>query len=794
MIRNALVTSYRTIVNNKTYTVINLTGLVLGLTAAFVLLVFAINETSYNYCFSKQKQLYRIIFRDSKGTILPSGSKLVKSLLVRHFPDCKSIARVIHQQDFPDNVKVSDENTTTEIEDFICADQEIFGMLDMNFIRGGISSSSHIANRLFISEKAVQKYFHGNVKLFQPLIVSIGKYNYNMILGGIFTDLPWNSTLKADFVADLGFYEEIIKDAIPGFLPELNSYGSFSVESLCEFSEGTDVKDLSNRIPAILDEKDWKDAKINISFQPFRDIYLESADFQNNSQLQGNKLSVYTYSWLAIFILLLAGINYAILSTARSALRFKEIGVRKVLGATKRELRIQILIESVLSTLMALPLALFLLGLIDPRITHMPDYTITMHASNMLTYIVFFAVITLIIGILSGLYVSIYLAGLNPINALKARYFTPGKFNLSKVFIAFQLFITLSLLICMITIYTQIRLCYISNLSISRQNILLVQFKAPDFQKYSSIKNRLGRIGDIISCSGTGLLSLPSTSISTIKAAVPTSEKPIVIEWISIDKDFFKTLGIPIVRGRDFDTSSMSRNEIESIINEEGVKTMGYKSPVGVVVNQAKIVGITRDFNLHTLHNKINAINFLYNPYAINTLIIHYKQGREQSVIQNVQSAWEAIYPKIPFKYSFLQQELSHVYKKENNFVIAVAVFTILAFIITGMGLFGLALLISERKTKETAVRKVFGASNFQIIYQMQKEFLMYTGLATIVAIPVSWLLMDLWLKEFYYRVNISLLVMLLCVTTVTLFVSGILLVRTLKVLRANPVNALKYE
>jgi putative ABC transport system permease protein len=794
MIRNALVTSYRTIVNNKTYTIINIAGLVLGLTAAFVLIVFAINETSYNSCFPKNKQLYRAIFTDSKGVMLPSGSRFVKSLLINHIPECKSIARVVYDQFMPAKIKVTGGSKIYECSNFICADPEIFDMLDIRFSWGGSKLGIEKPNRLFISESAMKKYFNGELKLFQTIRLVVGKFQYDMTLAGIYNELPWNSTLNPDFIAGLPFYEKMLNDAMPGLLPQFNSYGDFSVESLCEFSEGTDVSALTARLPLLLNDKGWKEANITISFQPFRDIYLESANLQNNSHLSGNKLSVYTYSWLAFFILLLAGINYAILSTARSALRFKEIGVRKVLGATKKELRIQILIESVLLTFMAFPLALFLLGLIDPRITGMPDYTVTMHASNMLTYIVFFAGITLIIGILSGLYVAVYLAGLNPINALKARYYTPGKFNLSKIFIGFQLFITLSLLICMTTIYTQIRLCYISNLSISRQNIILVPLKTPDFQKYSSMKSKLGRIGDIISYSGTSLFSLPSSSIHTVKAMIPTSKEPIMIEWISIDKDFFKTLGIPIVRGRDFDTSSMRRNEIECIFNEEGIRALGYKRPVGIVVNQAKIVGVIRDFNIHTMHYRINATNFLYNPYAINTLVIHYKQGREKSVIQDVQTAWEEIYPKVPFKYSFFQQELSIVYKKENNFVIAVAVFTILAFIITGMGLFGLALLISERKTKETAIRKVFGASNVQIIYQMQKEFLLYTGLATLVAIPVSWLLMELWLKEFYYRVNVSVWVMLLCVLTVTLFVSVILLVRTLKVLRANPVNALKYE
>jgi putative ABC transport system permease protein len=175
-------------------------------------------------------------------------------------------------------------------------------------------------------------------------------------------------------------------------------------------------------------------------------------------------------------------------------------------------------------------------------------------------------------------------------------------------------------------------------------------------------------------------------------------------------------------------------------------------------------------------------------------MIVRYQEGSEQNVIHEINKAWTEIFPAKAFNYSFYRHELVSAYKKENNFVFAVAIFTILAFLITGMGLFGLALLISERKTKETAIRKVFGASNVQIIMAMQKEFLIYTGIATVFAIPVSWVLLELWLREFYYRVGISIWVMLLSLVTITVFVSAILLVRTVKVLRSNPVNALKYE
>jgi putative ABC transport system permease protein len=794
MLRNALITSYRTIVNNKIYTIINLAGLVLGLTASFILLVYAINETSYNKCFSKSDRIYRIIYTDSKGISLPSGNCMIKTVLADRMPECLKIARIIHETSIPGKVKINIGGKLIETNHFICADPELFDMLDIRLIRGKADKSSQIQNQVYLSESAMEKYFPRGCPLFGNIeFVNSGRV-YHLTLAGIFEDLPWNSTLKADFIAGLGFYEKLLTDLMPDQVGVFKSFDDFSVESLCEFKPGTDIKTVTVKIPELFTGTGWNEKGTRLSFQPMRDIYLHSADFWNNFHLKGNRLSVYTYSWLAVFILLLAGINYAILSTARSALRFKEIGIRKVLGALKSELRIQILIESVLLTFMAFPLALFFMGLIDPRITGMPDYTITMYAGNMIQYIVFFSGITLLIGILSGLYVAIYLAGLNPINALKARFFSPKKFSLSKVFIGFQLFITLSLLICMITIYSQIRLCYVNNLSISRENILLIPVRSPDYQKYSILKSKLAKINGILLYTGTGLFLLPSTSNITLKIRVPNFRDPVSVEMVHIDRNFFSTLGIPITLGRDFDTASINRNEVECIINEEAAKVFGLTDHVGVILNGAKIVGIVNNFNLHTLHDKIPPTNYLYNPFAVNTVIIHYQQGTEKSVIRDVQKAWQQAFPKKPFEFSFYCQELRSAYQKENNFVIAVAIFTILAFIITGMGLFGLALLISERKTKETAIRKVFGASNVQIIVRMQKEFFIYTGIATLFAIPVSWLLMELWLKEFYYRVEISVWVMLLSVTTVTLFVSAILLMRTIKVLRSNPINALKYE
>lgn len=796
MLRNALITSYRTIVNNKTYTIINVTGLVLGLTAAFVLLVFAINEISYNHGFTRSERIYRIILTDSKGNRSPSGSAFVKGILLKNVPEIKTSARIVHGMHFPSAVKAGKGNRIKEAQNFISADKELFSLLDISFSSGGIPAGNENSSIIYLSETAAGNLSPDiRLKPSDTILLQTGKQKYPMKIAGIFRDLPWNSTIKADYITDLSFFEHMLSLEMPEMLALHNSMDGFTVETLCEIEAGTNTLDLTRDLARMLKKDDrWRKQKTVLSFQSFYNIYLGSSDLQNNAHAAGNRISVYTYSWLAVFILLLAGINYAILSTARSALRFKEIGVRKVLGATKKELRMQILTESVLLTFMALPLALFFMGLIDPRITGIPDYTVTMYSNNMLTYIVLFALVTLVIGILSGLYVAIYLAGLNPINALKAKFASPGKFNLSKVFIGFQLFITLSLLISVITIYSQIRLCYISNLSVSGREILLVSMKNQDFKKYFALKKELRKIDGISRFSGISFSEIPSAAVSSVKTNVPSSKDPIQMEWINIDNDFFSTLGIPIIQGRDFDTSSIARNEIECIFNDEAVSAFQLKKPVGAIANYARIVGVVQNFNIHTLHNKIIATNFFYNPYGIRTLVIRFVPGKEKQVISSVKQAWEKVVPKIPFTYSFYQSSLATAYQKENNFVVAVTIFTLLAFIITGMGLFGLALLIAERKTKETAIRKVFGASNTQIIFRMQKEFLIYTGIATVFALPVSWLIMELWLKEFYYRVNVSLLTMFLSVLTVSVFVSAILLFRTLKVLRANPINALKYE
>jgi putative ABC transport system permease protein len=795
MLRNALVTSYRTILNNRTYTVINLIGLVLGLTAAFVLLVFAINETSYNRSFDKKDRLYRIIITDSKGARTPSGSILLRPLLQQKVKGIVTSARIIHSMHFPGQASLVSAGKAEEIRDLISADEELFQILDMVFVIGSAPLTQNPGQRIFLSESAAKQYFGtSSLALGKPLIVRIGKKDYPLRLAGIFRDLPWNSTIRASFITDLSFYEKILGDLSPALLANHLSFEGFTAETILELGKDTRPEELSAKLDKGLDDKSWLSQKATLSLQPLTGIYLESNDLQNNAHLAGNKISVYTYSWLAFFILLLAGINYAILGTARSALRFKEIGIRKVLGATKPELRIQILIESVLLTLIALPLAMFFMGLIDPRITGVPDYTVTMHSVNLLKYILIFALVTIFIGILSGLYVAIYLAGLNPINALKAKFGTPGRFNLSKIFIGFQLFITLTLLICVITIYQQIKLSYISNLSASGKNIMLVSMQGLDWRKYFAVKHSLKNLepGGLIS--GVSCTEIPSATFALRPMKGILSEVPVQTEWFDIDNKFFTTMGVPLIMGRDFDTTCNDRGEYECIINETAMKELGFSKPLGVVIDGFKVVGIAKDFSMHTVHQKIKSAAFRFNPYSVQTLLIRFQSGSEKQFASYVGEIWKKTVPDRPLRYSLYRSSLENAYQKENNFVTAVTIFTLLAFVITGMGLFGLSLLIAERKTKETAIRKVFGASNTQIILRMQKEFLIYTGIAAVIAIPVAWGLMEIWLSEFYYRVIVSIGTMTISVLAVTLFVSGILLYRTLKVLRINPINALKYE
>jgi putative ABC transport system permease protein len=780
----------RMMTRSKVYTTINLAGLVFGLTISFILLIFAINELSYNDCFKNGDRLYRVINKDDKGNSSGLSPYILKKLLPENFRSIEIAARIIKFEGTVGTPSVTSSKTCHDVPGFFCADPELADMLQMEIIRGNKRSLLNEPYKVMISERSSAKFFASGVPIGKTVKVKINGQEYPLIVSAVYKDLPWNSTFQADFIAGVGFYTEVLHQFYSDPELELSSVNDYSVQTFILLERDTRITDLEAMMPDFTRKTGLNPG--SISFQKFSDAYLDSAEIQNDFIEKGSRKNLFIYLSLSFFILFLASINYSMLSTARSAMRFKEIGVRKVLGATKGNLRSQLLTESVVMAILAFPLAYLFIGLIDPVIERYFGYRLHLD-SGILLYLLISAAVSVAIGIISGLTVAIYLSGLNPVTALRSNYIIYKKISLSKIFVIFQVFITLVLFIGLINVYMQIRFCLNTDQGISKQNLLMTSFVAENNTLYGLLKKEVEKCDFVTSVSGSSI-KIPTTGGKTIPIS-PHAKETVKIDFdlLSIDFNLFNTLGAKIISGKDF-LPENPFNTHSVIINKEAARILEYKSADKRFIDQNKIIGVVSNFNIHSLHRKIGPMLFKFGPESCRTLVIRYEAGRENELLDIINRSWSHIAPGIDLENHFYDQELNALYIGEQNFGRVVGTFTLLAFIITGMGLFGLAMLIAERRMKEMSIRKVLGASGRSIIYLIQKEFIVFILIAAAFAIPLAWYFLSKWLEQFYYHISMQWYIFLLSVIVVGLFVSVILFWKTMRILRESPASALKYE
>lgn len=794
MIRNYIITSYRFIVKSKTYTLLNLAGLVVGLMASFILLIFTTNELSYDRYHRNESRTYRILTRDAQGNLFALSPFNFGPSFKNHMDGIDTMARIACPAFLTGSVMVRGFDVFREEPSFYCADPSFLKIFDVEMVKGNPDSCLSGNHAVIISDEAARKYFGLVDPVGRILTVKTAGLIYDLSVTGVFRSFPWNSTLKMDFISGIDLFPEIIASLFDSSEVQRVLNLDPIIETFVLLDPGVGLGNIQGQLPYyIRNYTPWFE-KTSLSFQRLRDIYLGSEHINDQVHKKGNRSSMYIYLSLALFVLFLAGINYSILSTARSALRHKEIGVRKVLGASRTALSGQVLTESVLLTFLSFPISYLLLGLIESLLQKVLGYRVEVYSSDVLLLLPLFAGITLFIGLISGTYIAFYLSSLNPIEALKNKLASHKKINLSRIFTVFQLLITISLMIAVITIYRQVNFCINSDLGIEKKNLAIISFDPNEFREYQKLKTEIAKIPGVLSVSGSSIMP-PDIAIPTMKIRIPSSDKDMLLESIKVDTGFFRTMGIPFIAGSDFNPADSTGSISGIIVNQKATQVLRIPPDVSKArFGGTAVIGIVGNFNVHTMHDSINPTIFSYQPGYVSALVMRYKEGNRDQVIPMAETCWKQLAPGQECDLREFNEELNTLYHKEKAFGFVVGAFAVLAFIIMGMGLFGLALLISERKTKETAIRKVFGATNSNILFGMQKEFLVYTLIASAIAIPLTIVLLRIWLNTFYYRVSMSWWIFVLSVVAVLGFVSFIILTRTLRVLKENPVKALKYE
>ena len=793
MMRTYLITSYRFMVKGKTYTLLNLGGLTAGLMASFILLIFTMNEVNYDRYHHYVDRIYRIVTTDNHGNMHALSAYSLAPDLKDNIHEIETVARITLPDLITGSVFVKWKDVFYKETSFFCADTQFLQLFDVQMVQGSLKNCLGSAHSVIISDETANKYFGKENPIGHPLPIKTAGIEYPLKITGVFKSFPQNSTLQMNVIAGIDFFPSLLSNLVDS--TELNRQlkSEPNVETFILLRETGDYKKINSQLSHFIRGRAVNPAFIDLQIQPLKNIYLGSDHIRDMLHKKGNRSSMYIYLSLSLFVLLLAGINYSILSTARSALRYKEIGVRKVLGASRRALSTQILTESVLLTFLSFPVSYLLIGLAEPLLNWMFGYRVEIFSSQMLILIPIFAGITIFIGLISGAYIAFYLSSLNPLQALKNKVISYRRINLSRVFTVFQLLITISLLIAMIMIYRQVHFCTHHSQGIDKNNLIILLFEPGEFNRYRELKQEISAIPGIVSISGSSIM-IPDLAVPTISAKSDNSGTEIKLEPIVVDSGFFRVMGIPIIAGTDFDPADSMKSTHAYIINETAADIFNIHDITKNFFGGLPVIGIVKDFNVHTMYDKMNPVIFSYDPDALREVVIRYKEGAGPFVNTRIEKIWKSLAPGQAFTSRDFSAETNRMYQKELVFEYVVLSFTILAFIIMGMGLFGLALLISERKTKEIAIRKIYGASNRHILSGLMKEFLIYSAIASSIAIPVTIILLKRWLNTFYYRVDISWWVFVIAIASVTIFVTFIIVTRAIKVIKKNPVNVLKYE
>lgn len=790
MIKNFFLITFRNISRHKGFTFINVTGLAIGLAASLLILLWVQDEFSYEKFNLNAENIYRVeedqFYSGERYhvTVTPHPSGPVWKEKIPEIKDQTRINRLprllFRQED-----KVFFESAV------IAADSGMFKIFTFPMLMGDPSTALKSPHSIVLTEKLARKYF-GSIN---PVGKSLSLENkYQFMVTGVIKDLPKNSMFSFEAVLPYSFLKEI--GAIS------NSWGSNSIFTFVLLEKGADIIAVNKKLTDIVLENNPQNTTKFLLF-PLLDVHLYGQfGFGANN---GAVTAVYIFTLIAVFVLLIACINFINLSTAKSATRGKEIGIKKVAGADRITMILQFMLESLLLVIMSLVLALILVGIFLGVFNTVSGKHFDLSDLMQMRFILSFVTVGLIAGFLSGMYPAFYLASFKPVSVLKGEGVTGhGNVRLRQILVVIQF--TLSILIAIPAVFMYMQLRYMQNkdLGFEKENLICIPMADNMKSKYYSFKTELKKetlIEGVTASMWNPVMIGSNSGGASWDGKDP--EKQVLIGTNGIDYDYLNTMKMKLVNGRDFSkdfTSDIARDTTGNfLVNEEVVKIMGIGDPVGKNFRfmglNGIIVGVLKNFHFKGADQAIEPIAFaLADTNYLRVILIRLTPGNVTGSLKSVEKVWQEVIPEYPLSYTFIDQDYDNLFRGSVRLAGLLKYFTILAVIIACLGLYGLSSYSAERRTNEIGIRKVMGAGSFAVMYALSKEFLVLVLISIVIAIPIGWIIVENLLKQFAYRIELSVPVVALIAFGA--FIIALLTVsfQAYKATGINPAKALKVE
>lgn len=745
---------------------------------------------------TNSKTVYRVLAKEiNSKKVSPYASYLFGPAAKQGFSEIKTYTRIIHLGP----IKIKKENYFLDEEGFVFADQSIFNTLTFKLVDGSVERTITEANSMAISEKMAYKYFENKEAVGKSLLLSIKGEEQLLNITAVYADLPENSSIRMDFIANLEFGKKNLIKMLVNYGNETepkvweDSWDHTFYINLVQVAENTDINALEKKINRMFQKHVSQEEKYEYTLQRYDKIYLHSLDFINRGEWKQGKLSsIYIFSGVALLILIIACFNYLILSLAQSEKRAKEIGIRKTNGADFKTLLRQILLESLTISCISLPLAIGCTEMLLPILNSLLDKNLVINYSENILFISGALVITILISSISGFYLAIYLNKFNPGDILRGKNIRSGTRSLFlKSLVILQITIFIALTVSSFVLIKQLKFVSNYNPGIDAQNVFLI--KLNDFtaqQNYKILKEELEKLPEIQSVTGSLFIPPTSSRFSIPMPRIDDPSKTAILETILADYNFVETLGLRLIEGTSFSKDFPANND-GIIINESAIKELGLKETVGTKLPIGRIIGVVKDFHVHDLHSKITPVYLTLYSQTFYTMAVKTKSDATSLQIKKL---WHKINPDTPIEISTLTDHIKSQYQSEQRLANIILIFTIIAILIAALGLFGLANFITILRTKEIGIRKVNGGTLLQMIFLFWKELISWTAIAFLLSAPVAWYIMNKWLENFAYRTSLDWWIFvtagILAIFVAILAVSW----QSYKAANKNPVEALRYE
>jgi putative ABC transport system permease protein len=801
MLKNLISISFRSLKARASYSILNIVGLSVSMTFAFLLAVYVYGQYSYDRNNENANQIYRVNIdcnMNGKRDVYCNVPQPIAFALKSDYPEIKETVRLAMN----DHIGVLEhDGKKHKSEQLLIAEPTIFQFFNRKFIHGNPAQALTEPNTIVIDELLALKIF-GSTDVLGKDLLFVDEKKLMKVTGVMAKDenpthLPFEAILSWATFRDW----------------EVDWWYGAHAYTYILINEASSIANLETQMPAFFSKYmketfDKKNGTANLFFQPLKDIYL-SEEYVWELYPHGNRFNVLVLSIVATLLIAFAGINYVNLATARATERSREVGIRKVLGSTKRSLQFQFLTESLLLSLSSGVLALFLAWILLPYFNQLVGMNLTGVQWFSLKNISYILLIAFSVGLFAGLFPAFYLSSLQTLEVLKGKFSNSNRGEgLRKILVTSQYFIAAILISSLILIYQQTNFIKSKDIGFIKDNLISIQIP-----RDSSVNNHLSPFIDALkSLSNVTSVSLASLDLDkTPNSFTPTLQNEdgtsfqMGADNIYVDDNFLQTIGATIVKGRGFDSRLKTESESSILINETAVKKFGWtKNPLGGKFHSftekeedqepRNIVGVVKDFHLGVSYQKVKPMLIFFGERGRKNIYVRILKGDTEEIVSTLAKKWQEHFPNHSLEYNFVNQSLNAQYKNEERFLNLLSSFCFIVLLITSLGVIGLISYTTQLKKKEIAIRKVLGSSIKSIAELLSGKFVSLLLIANLLAFPVSWYLANSWLNNFYYRIELSFWPFMISFCVCLFFTVISLLFHVVQAAKASPIESLKYE